>query len=281
MERKEISTFKIAAAYIGTIVGRVLPRDKNTPVFACYGKPGILGLAVSALLFAFFGYVIMFLGHKVKAESHLDVIRFAGKGIVTGFTDLLITFFLFGAFAAMIAGTGALFSQQFGIKEWIGNVVMAVLTAVTVLIGFEAVINSISFVVPFLLLSVTGISLSTVIGNFPALNATAVEAAKSGLVNGWLPAAILYVSYNTVISISVLGPLGAKAKDRKMIRRGSVFGGLGLGLGSLFIYLALSSNLSRSFLYCRSVIQTAILSSRPLIRPPLQSAPKARCTVLW
>jgi uncharacterized membrane protein YkvI len=266
MERKEISTFKIAAAYIGTIVGAGFATGQEIlRFFACYGKPGILGLAVSALLFAFFGYVIMFLGHKVKAESHLDVIRFAGKGIVTGFTDLLITFFLFGAFAAMIAGTGALFSQQFGIKEWIGNVVMAVLTAVTVLIGFEAVINSISFVVPFLLLSVTGISLYTVIGNFPAFNATAVEAAKSGLVNGWLPAAILYVSYNTVISISVLGPLGAKAKDRKMIRRGSVFGGLGLGLGSLFIYLALSSYLSEI-----SHLEVPMIYIAGKIRPAVQ-----------
>jgi uncharacterized membrane protein YkvI len=71
MERKEISTFKIAAAYIGTIVGAGFATGQEIlRFFACYGKPGILGLAVSALLFAFFGYVIMFLGHKVKAESH-------------------------------------------------------------------------------------------------------------------------------------------------------------------------------------------------------------------
>ena len=244
MVKKGISTFKIAATYIGTIVGAGFATGQEIlQFFARFGKPGLIGLALTTTLFMYFGYVIMSLGKQVNAESHLDVIRYSGKKVITILTDILITFFLFGAFAAMIAGTGALFQQQFHINAIVGNIVMAVLTAVTVLIGFDAVINSISFVVPFLLVSVIGISIYSII-NAPPVFSETVLPLQGGMVNGWFLAAIVYVSYNTVISISVLGPLGAQTKNRKMLTMGSIIGGLGLGLGSLFIFLALLGNLT-------------------------------------
>ncbi|HBN84036.1 MAG TPA: hypothetical protein DDZ89_09350 [Clostridiales bacterium] len=244
MEKKNVSTFKIAATYIGTIVGAGFATGQEIlQFFARFGKPGLIGLALATVFFVYFGYVIMYLGKQGNAESHLEVIRYSEKRLITGLTDVLITFFLFGAFAAMIAGTGALFQQQFHVDEIAGNIIMAVLTALTVLIGFDAVINSISFVVPFLLLSVIGISIFSIISTPPDFSEIVVSANQGGLVNRWLPAALLYVSYNTVISISVLGPLGVKAQNRKMIIMGSILGGLGLGVGSLFIFLALSANL--------------------------------------
>jgi uncharacterized membrane protein YkvI len=71
----------------------------------------------------------------------------------------------------------------------------------------------------------------------------AATLSKSGLVDNWALSAILYVSYNIVISIAVLGPLGAHAKNKKAILNGAILGGLGLGLGSALIYFAISGNL--------------------------------------
>ena len=48
------------------------------------------------------------------------------------------------------------------------------------------------------------------------------------------------MSYNTVVSIAVLSPLGVKAQSIKVIRNGAILGGIGLGAGSVMIYLALS-----------------------------------------
>lgn len=245
MGKKELSTFKIAATYIGTVVGAGFATGQEIlQFFVRYGTKGLIGLALATALFIYFGAVIMSLGKKVNAESHLDVIQYSGKRLITFLTDILITFFLFGAFAAMIAGTGALLSQQFHLNEITGDMIMAVITALTVFIGFDAVINSISFVAPFLLLSVMGISIASLFNATPEISRIVIPKTNTGLVNQWLPAAILYVSYNTVISISVLGPLGAKSKGRMMTVMGSVIGGLGLGIGSLFIFLALSTDMT-------------------------------------
>jgi uncharacterized membrane protein YkvI len=75
------------------------------------------------------------------------------------------------------------------------------------------------------------------------MTAVAVNVGDNGLITNWLLAALLYVSYNTVISIAVLGPLGVEARHRKAIRNGAILGGLGLGVGSIMIYLALSGQL--------------------------------------
>ena len=42
-----------------------------------------------------------------------------------------------------------------------------------------------------------------------------VSAEASGLIRNWVWAAILYTSYNIVLAISVLGPLGVKGQDKK------------------------------------------------------------------
>jgi uncharacterized membrane protein YkvI len=128
----------------------------------------------------------------------------------------------------------------------IGNILMAVITALTVLTGINGVINSISFVVPFLLATVIGTSVFSLINTPPDIAHTTINAVEmsGGLMNNWFLSAVLYVSYNTILSIAVLGPLGASAKNKKAIRNGSILGGLGLGMGSIMIYLALSGNSS-------------------------------------
>ena len=43
----------------------------------------------------------------------------------------------------------------------------------------------------------------------------------------------------------MLGPLGVEARDDKAIRNGAMLGGLGLGVTSVLIYLALSGNMGK------------------------------------
>ena len=245
MKANGISTFKIAATYIGTVVGAGFASGQEIlQFFAVFGSMGLVGLLIVTLLFMVLGYIIMELGHSLKAGSHLKIVRFAGGRYIGSLIDFIITFFLFGALTAMIAGSGAMLEQQFGIPSIWGNLVMAAVTVVTVLTGIEGVIKSVSFAVPFLLVSAVGISIGTVFiaPAEPGIVQTGTPA--NGLISNWLWAAVLYTSYNTVLSIAVLGPLGSKAESRRAIRRGAILGGLGLGLGAAAIFLALSRNIT-------------------------------------
>ena len=243
----KISTFKIAATYIGTVVGAGFATGQEIlQFFARFGIGGVWGIALATVLFVLFGFVIMQIGYKLYAKSHLEIIRHSGGRLLSFIMDVIITFFLFGALTAMIAGTGALFAQQFGISPVFGNILMAVITIATVLTGIDGVINSISAVVPFLLVSVVVISLMSIFRTPPDMAANAVTTTINGggLVRAWAPAAVLYVSYNIVGSVAVLGPLGSRAVSEKAILRGALLGGLGLGLGAIMIFFALHTNMA-------------------------------------
>jgi len=149
---------------------------------------------------------------------------------------------LFGALTAMLAGSGALFAQQFRLPQALGSAAMAALTAATVLRGLNGVINAISAVVPFLLISVLSISLFTLLNATPDAQTASAPMDGGGLMGNWLWAAILYASYNILMSAAVLAPLGSVAADRRAVFRGGALGGIGLGAASLLIYLAISAS---------------------------------------
>ena len=243
MKKDDVTTLKVAATYIGTVVGAGFATGQEVlQFFNRFGARGLVGIFFAVILFIVFGYIIMDLGKRLHSSSHEEIIRYSGGPFLGSVIDIIITFFLFGSFTAMIAGTGAMFTQQFNLPSSVGNILMAFMTASTVMTGITGVINSISIVVPFLLLSVVGVSILSFFYSPPDISLVA-NIGENFLINNWLMAAILYVSYNIIISIAILGPLGSQAKDSKSIKDGAILGGLGLGLGALMIYLALSTNL--------------------------------------
>ena len=243
MKKEGISSLKIAATYIGTVVGAGFATGQEIlQFFLRYGYPGLAGLLISTVLFIVSGYIVMDTGKRLGADSYREILIYTSGRLIGKAIDMIMTFFLFGAFAVMIAGTGALFSQQLYLPELWGCILMAGLTAVTVLTGFRGVINSISMVVPFLLMSVSVICLLSVVKTPPDI-LWRPAAEGNGLSGNWFGACILYVSYNIILSVAVLGPLGAQAKGGEALKLGSLLGGLGLGAASVMIYLALSGDI--------------------------------------
>jgi len=240
---KKVSSLKIAAVYIGTVVGAGFATGQEVlQFFSSFGIGGLWGIILVTLLFILYGYIIIELGLRLSAKSHLEILKASCGKVIAPIMDIIITFFLFGAVTAMLAGTGALFHQEFGIPIFIGCLIMAILSAITVLTGIKGVFNSISFVAPFLLISVIGISIYALIHHPLVINQT-IHTNSNPLLSNWLVSALLYVSYNIILSIAILGPLGAQAKSKKTVRIGASLGGLGLGVSSLMIYFAITAYL--------------------------------------
>jgi len=242
VEARRLSTFQVAATYIGTVVGAGFASGQEVlQFFGYFGLSGIWGLAVTTALFSFFGLIILDLGRRLQARSHVEVVQHAGGPWLGKAVDYIITFFLFGALTAMAAGAGAIFEEQFGLSPLLGNGLMVAAALITVLAGISGVITAISFVVPVLLAAVVGISLYSF--STQGLPGMAEPAPWQAVIPYWPLSALVYVSYNMVMAVAVLAPLGRRAGDRGVLRRGAVWGGIGLGLGAAAILLALLVNL--------------------------------------
>ncbi|TLN12303.1 hypothetical protein FDZ74_10195, partial [bacterium] len=244
--KTQINVFHVAATYIGTVVGAGFASGQEVlQFFGYFGLNGVWALILTTLLFVFFGWIILDLGMSLQATSHLPVIRHAGGRWVGTAVDYVITFFLFGALTAMAAGAGAIFAEQFGLPAVIGNAVMVLAAVLTVMMGLGGVVTAISIVVPVLLAAVIGISLWTLL-TAPFNPAAAAALPGKAAVPFWPLSAVVYVSYNIVMAVAVLAPMGAQVEARETLKKGAVFGGIGLGIGALAILLALFANLPQA-----------------------------------
>lgn len=246
----ELSPYKIAATYIGTIIGAGFASGQEVlQFFGHFGLWGIIGLAIAAILFAMFGYAMLELGRRLRANSHLPVIKHAGGCRVGVAIDGVITFFLFGGVGVMAAGSGAIFAQEYGMSALLGNFAMLAITLVTVLVGISGVISAMSFLVPVLVAAILVIGSATVTANPAAFwgNLDWFQPGRAA-VPFWLLSALLYVSYNLVIGVAVLAPLGPLTSQAKL-RSGAIWGGAGLGIGALAITAALITHMPAASRY--------------------------------
>lgn len=265
--QKQISTLKVATVYIGTVVGAGFASGQEIlQFFTFFGITGILAMGFATVLFVFFGMLILELGRKLAADSHREVIQYVGGRRLGMFIDGVITFFLFGALTAMAAGAGAIFKEQFGLPYLLGSLVMLGATVLIVLLGIHGVINAISLVVPILLVSVLGISIATLLSK--PIDLVAVNQWTNpghAPVPFWPFSAIIYVSYNLVLGVAVLAPLGRLTVSPKTVRKGALYGGIGLGIGALAINTTLLANIPTVSNYEVPMVYIAALFS-PVIQ---------------
>lgn len=224
--------FRVAATYVGTVVGAGFASGQETlRFFVAYGPAGMAGVVLAAVLFCVYGILIMDLGRRLRATSHREVLHFACGRAVGRIMDGLITLFLGVTLAIMTAGGGAVFAEQLGLPGLLGSALTAGLAGLTILARMRGIIAANSVVVPLLALAVGGLSTLALGGSAPgSILRGAAPWPDLAPAPHWMLSALLYASYNLILSISVLAPLGAEVNDRRAILAGGLGGGLVLGL---------------------------------------------------
>lgn len=240
-------TLRIAGVYIGTIIGAGFASGQEVLQFYTgYGWWGILGTIVTVILYPLLGYYLVVLGKRLNALSHKSVIyHICGKYL--GFViDLLLAFFLFGVGVIMVAGSGSLFRQQFGLDLAVGNGIMAVLVIVALLLSLQRLLDVISIITPFAFVLVIVLAIyATVTADTAGIDLDAVARTQEQLASGhWFLSALLHVSFNVAITVSIMAIVGATEKNYTAAKRGAVLGGVTLGVIALVINLAMYFNIS-------------------------------------
>ncbi len=240
-----MQALKIGAAYIGTVIGAGFASGQEVLLFFCaFGWWGLAGLCLSSALFFAFGYMALVLGRNLRARSYMDVVRFTNGKILGTFIDIVVTVFLFGGFAAMLAGAGAVFSEEFGLPAAWGTAGLAIASLLTVLAGTKGVLNANGITVPFLIACVLAVATYALFLHPFDPQAMANAACLPRAAPNWLVSALNYVSYNFVIALAVLAPMGAAGGKKPSLRMGALLGGIGLGLGMLALFMGIFADIA-------------------------------------
>lgn len=245
--KKTVSAFQIASAYAGTVIGAGFASGQEVLRFFCaHGLWGILGIMVSSALFFFIGYAVLAIGHRLKAQSHVQVVRFTNGAFLGAFIDVLITVFLFGGLSAMIAGAGAAFEEQLLVHPLWGAFLLALLALLTVLAGTRGVIRANSWLVPGLIAAMLAVCAVSLLRNPVTPQDIDAMTELEGATPNWLLSAVNYASYNIVVCIGVLAPMGAAAADKKTLLRGALTGAAALGAALCAIYLCVLTHITKN-----------------------------------
>ncbi|MDS9471494.1 hypothetical protein [Sporosarcina pasteurii] len=236
---------QMGGAFIGVIVGAGFASGQEIlQFFSSFGLIGIVGALVATGLFAFIGMNLTQLGSRLQTTSHQSVIYHICGRYLGVLVDFVITFFLFGVTVVMFSGAGAIFEQQFGLPAYLGSIIMAVLTIITVTLSVQKVIQLISAFTPFLLVLVIIIVVYSLVNfDYSTASIQAAVTNKNQGASNWLLGAFLYVSYNIAAGAAMLTVMGGTVKDEKVAAWGGIIGGLGLGLLILLIHISMLTQL--------------------------------------
>jgi uncharacterized membrane protein YkvI len=240
-----LGALPIAATYVSTIVGAGFASGQEVlRFFSHFGPYSFGGLLVAALLLGSLGPAIMLLSRRASARTHGDLLEWLGGPWFGRFYDVVITVFLLGTTAVMIAGSGVLLREQLGLPLFAGDLIMAAAAVATVLVGLRGVVVA-SEVVVVLLLGSIAIMVGAVLSggggsNWPWWSWWRPEEAVSP---SWIVSAFLYASYNLFLTPGVLAPLAARATSSRAVMAGGLLGGLALGLAAAGVNLLILTSL--------------------------------------
>jgi len=219
---------QIAAAYVGTVVGAGFATGQEIMrFFTIYGKKSFYAVLLTTVLFIALGIRIMEIGKHCGFSSYGDITEgFFGKKIGR-MMNLFMMVSLIVTSSAMLAGAGVLFEEQFSIPLIVGVFVTGSLTVLTIIAGIKGLMSVNIIFVPIMILFNFILMLFTFrYHNHDPVVIQYQPVTIYHLVN----TSLMYVSFNTILSIGVLGALGSVVKEKKPIILGGVLGGLILGL---------------------------------------------------
>lgn len=250
MKKEEIfKIFQIAFVFIGTIVGAGLASGKEiTEFFTSYGLTSFLGIIACGIFYILMGTVICKIGIRYDLKSYSDVLMIISPNILGKLTGVITTVYLLSSASIILAGSGALINQFFGLPKIVGSLIMLCIACIFLLRETDGLIEINSFIVPSLIFTISLIFILYFMFCKDMLNINFIsqfEPVKKGVTIS----TILYAGYNVLCCSGVLVPLSSEVKNSKSMIYGVTLGAIGLTILSLLINLLLIINQPYIFKY--------------------------------
>ena len=242
MKKELVKIFQIATVFIGTIVGAGLASGKEiTEFFTMFGYKSFIGIILCGIFYIAMGTIISKIALMHKLNSYSDVMHVISPNILGKFTGVITTLYLISSASIILAGSGALINQFFGVPKLLGSILMLILASIFLLRGTDGLIEVNTFIVPALIITMTTITILYFVfcrDMVTVENIVSFPPKKEGI---WL-STLLYAGYNVLCCSGVLAPLSTQMKKSRTMAIGISVGALGLTLLCCMINLMLTIN---------------------------------------
>lgn len=240
MKKEQIElSLKVAATYIGTIVGAGFATGKEiVQFFSVNGIYGLIGICVSGLLFIWIGTKMMLISIQINATSSHDFNQYLFGRNIGNVVNTVMLIGLLAVTSVMISGAGATFEEQIGVPRQIGILITIGITLLILSGGLKGVFSINSVIVPVMIIFIIAIS-STIIDD-------SIQDIKSTIPTEtwnykWVTNPFTYTALNIILAQSILVPLASSIHDTKVVKLGGLLGGTGLTIMLILSHLTIIS----------------------------------------
>lgn len=175
-------------SFVGLLVGAGFATGQEVvQYFTSFGLNGVWGIIVAGIIMTLAGTVFLQLGSYFNAQEHNSVFRKVTHPWVSRFLDICVIVTLFAVGFVMLAGAGSTLEQQFGLKAWIGSLIMLGLVLVCGMLDVSKVSRVIGTITPLIIVAVVLVAIYTAF-NMPNDIGAAVEASSQleSPIGNWL-----------------------------------------------------------------------------------------------
>lgn len=235
---------KICFAIIGAVMGAGFASGQEVmQYFTSFGYIGMFGTIILSILFSITALMMISIGHKMKAMSHMSVIKqLCGRYLGLGY-DVVIIFTLFGIGVVMLAGAGPALGEQFQMPNYVGTILMAAVVLITAMAGVKRVVQVLAVLTPIFLFFIVFVNIYSMINGSSADNLEELALNQPSITGHWLTSTINNVSLLTIINAPILFIMGGSEINGKQAVMGGFLGGLGCGLLFLISNIAIYQNM--------------------------------------
>src|SRR5699024_4848495 len=225
------TTFRVAGVFVGTVIGAGYASGQEIlQFFVSHGLWGIVGTLVTIVVLPILGYQSIVLGNKLQVSNHKKVVHHICGKYLGSVIDIIYTFFLFGIGAIMIAASGSLFEQSFGLSPIWGYLFLAILLILTLLLNTIGVFTVIAAVTPYIFALLFIVLINYLItSNGSIAELESVSRDQLSISPNWFLSAVISLSFNFMVGFAMMIVAGGKEKKLKEAKRGAILGGIAIG----------------------------------------------------
>ena len=201
--------------------------------FYSYGSIGIIGIIMTCCLISLMVHKSLKIIYSKKINSYDEFLNiFIKNEKVTKVISIVINILLLVTFYIMVAGFGAYFEQEIGVKRIIGSSILVIMTAIVFFTSVKGVLKVSEYIVPLLIIFII------IIGGTNLLTIN-LEPETFCIKKGWLLSSMIYCSYNMILLVPALISLRKQISNYQNIKYISVLCGIFMIIMSLLLYMLL------------------------------------------
>lgn len=214
--------------------------------FTQYGYKSFIGMILVMFLYIFIGRCVVDLSLKYNLKSYKDLVELVCPNFFGSVITLLLSTLFLSSASIILAGSGSLLSEFFGIPKFIGMIVMLSITAFITLRKTKGLIEVNTIIVPLLTIIILIIFVLHMVYPSEKISLQYILSIDTR-PNFWLFQSVNYGCFNIFASCGVLIPLIYETKNKKTVNRGIVIGAILLTILSLILNFILMINIPEIF----------------------------------